>query len=89
MALFVRVLAALVAVAVYLVSWWLFAIGWQLLVAWWRGYHTPGYGELGMDAWWGWLVVAVWLIGLLAVAWWAAFRLPWFRRERHTKAEPT
>jgi hypothetical protein len=76
-----RIVAALAAVAVYLLFWWLVAIGW-LFFATWRGYHIPGYHEPGIDAWWAWLVYAAWWAGLAAVAWWAGFRLPWWRRER-------
>ena len=75
----IRILAALAAVALYLVFWWLVEIGW-LLFAWWRGYQIPGYHEPGMDAWWGWLIYAAWWVGLVAVAWWAGFRAPWWHR---------
>ncbi len=74
-----RILAALVAAALYHVFWWLVTVA-VLLVATWRELDVPGYHEPGASAWWGWLLALVWWIGLAAVAWWAAFRLPWLRR---------
>lgn len=58
----VRIIAALVAAALYVVFWWLVGVG-VLFFATWRKLHLPGYHEPGVSAWWGWLVVATWWIG--------------------------
>lgn len=73
-----RIAAALAAAVVYLMLLTLVWIGF-LFVATWRGYHIPGYHE--PSPWWTSLLSVVWLIGLFAVAWWAGFRAPWWRRQ--------
>lgn len=81
MVVLLRIVAALAAGALYYMVWWLVTHGW-LWIATWRGYHIPGYHEPG--PWWSWALLAVWFLGLFAVVWVAAFRLPWWR----TKPNP-
>lgn len=81
MLVLVRIIAALVAAALYLVFWWLVRVA-ALIIATWLELSVPGYHEPGVSAWWGWLFVLIWLVGLVAVVWSAGFRLPWWRRPR-------
>lgn len=81
-----RIAAALAAAVIYLIVLTLVWIGF-LFIATWRGYSIPGYHE--PSPWWSAPLSVVWLIGLLAVAWWTGFRAPWWRRERDSRAELT
>jgi hypothetical protein len=74
-----RIAAVVAAAVIYYVLCTLVWFG-VLVVATWRG-HNLGY-DVGYEETprWEWLVLVAWFIGLPAVAWWAGFRAPWWRR---------
>lgn len=77
----VRIIAALVAAALSVVFWWLVTVG-VLFFATGASSISPVTTNRGRTLGGAGCSFAAWWVGLVAVAWWAGFRLPWWRRER-------